>query len=294
LDTCLWLINNCIQIKKRKAFLFYARIVDVNKKCIFLDCDGTLFDVPRGMSRYSDKTKYAVEELKKAGHYVFIATGRCKCLLPDFIIDLNPTGFITTNGAYAYMGNSEIFSLPMKDESIELIKNYCKQHDGVYFLEAQDTIHVKDIKNPLLRDFVNTWGTGYSIYTEDLPTNKIYLMMAAFDSEEKCSQAIKDLGDKVDIRRQYGYTSFDIGDFNHDKGQGVKAVLNYLNIDKKDAYAFGDGANDMEMIQAVEESYAMANGFEELKKVAKYIAPDCLEDGFYKMMVKDGLIKPIE
>ena len=37
--------------------------------------------------------------------------------------------------------------------------------------------------------------------------------------------------------------------------------------------------NDLELLQAAGESYAMANGHEDLKKAAKYICPSNDEDG---------------
>ena len=266
----------------------------MNKKVIFLDCDGTLFDVPRNMNKASDKTRYAIKELIKNGHLVFIASGRCKCLLPDDVVDLNPSGFITTNGAYAYMGDTVIFENPLKQESVQLLIDYCRENNGLCFLENQDYIYIRSLDDPLYLEFVDGWGVKHEIFKTDLSTNKWYLMMSAFRSEDECIRFENKLSDKLDIRRQYGFTSFDVSEYGIDKGLGVRKVLEYLNIDKKDAYAFGDGLNDLEMLQAVGESYAMENGNPKLKALAKNIAPDVLDDGFYQIMIQDGLIKPIK
>ena len=64
-----------------------------------------------------------------------------------------------------------------------------------------------------------------------------------------------------------------------------------FNINKKNAYAFGDGLNDIEMMQEVYNSYAMDNACMKLKQVSRFVAPDVLEDGFYQVMLKEGLIK---
>ena len=266
----------------------------MNKKVIFLDCDGTIFDVPRNMLHASNKTRYAIKELIKNGHLVFIASGRCKCLLPKDVADLNPSGFITTNGTYAYMKDKVIFEKPLKQESVNLLIDYCKQNNGLCFLESQDYIYIRSLDDPLYIDFVDTWGVDHQIFKDDVRTNKWFLMMSVFRSEDECIRFENKLSHQLDIRRQYGYTSFDVSDFGCDKGLGVRKVLEYLNIDKKDAYAFGDGLNDLEMLEAVEESYAMENGNIKLKALAKNIAPDVLDDGFYQIMVQDGLIKPIK
>ena len=41
-----------------------------------------------------------------------------------------------------------------------------------------------------------------------------------------------------------------------------------LGIEKENTYAFGDGVNDVEMIQLVGHGVAMGNAVEELKEVA--------------------------
>lgn len=267
----------------------------MNRKIIFIDCDGTLFDVPRGMKSPSYKSHYAIKELINNGHLVFIASGRCRCLMNEDIISLNPTGFITTNGACAYSKDSTIFRKDIKQEAIYAVVDYCNKHNGLYYLENQNYILTKDVKDPLHIKFVNDWGVNASSFTDDEHLTSPYqLMMTVFHNEQDCFDFEKAMIGIVDTRRQYGFTSFDVSDFGMDKGYGVRKVLEYYKIDKKDAYAFGDGLNDLEMLQEVEENYAMENGNPKLKALAKNIAPDVLDDGFYQVMVWEGLIKPIE
>lgn len=265
----------------------------MERKIVFIDCDGTLFDVPRGMKTASDKSRYAVKELIKNGHLVFIASGRCKCLMPKEVVSMNPTGFITANGAYAYNNDGVIFSNDLKEESVKTIVDYCNEHNGTYYLECQEFINTRDLNNQLHKEFVETWGIP-NVFSESLGDGKFQLMMAAFNSEQECFEFEKAMAGKLDLRKQYGFTSFDVSDFGLDKGYGVKKVLEYYGIDKKDAYAFGDGLNDFEMLEAVEESYCMENGNPKLKALAKNIAPDVLDDGIYRVLVQDGLIKPID
>ena len=267
----------------------------MNRKIIFLDCDGTLFDVPRGMLKASDKTRYAIKELIKNGHLVFIASGRSKCILPKDIVSLEPSGFITANGACAYTKDEIIFRTDIKNYSVDAVVRYCNEHNGVYYLETQDYIATRDINDQLHKKFVNTWGVDKTVFKSNKVCNDKYqLMMAAFDNKEDFEGFAQEMSTIVDVRKQYGFDSYDVSDFGLDKGDGVREVLKYYGIDKKDAYAFGDGINDIEMLEEVEESYAMANARPEVLKIAKHIALDVLKDGFYEAMVKEGLIKSIE
>lgn len=265
-----------------------------NRKIIFLDCDGTLFDVPRGMLFASDKSKYAISELIKKGHLVFIATGRCKCIVPDDIRKLNPSGFITQNGAYCFNDKEVIYQHNMDPFLVKSIIDYCDSHNGVYCLETPDYIYSKDLNDELLVDFVTTWGIGLkSFKIIDESYKCCQMIMNAFENDEECDKFYELFKDKLDVRKQYGFTSFDLSSKEISKGSAVKQILDYYHIDESDAYAFGDGLNDVEMLKSVTNSYCMANGNELLKKEARYIAPDVLNDGFYLTMVDLGLIDPI-
>lgn len=266
----------------------------MNQKIIFLDCDGTIFDVPRGMPTASKYTKYAISELIKNGHLVFIASGRNQCLLPEDVVDLKPSGFITTNGAYAYIGDKVIVDMPMKQEDIDEVSAYCELTGGVCYFEPQDIIEVQNMHTIIHQEFVDTWGVPHRLFEDGRSNKPCYLIMTAFENEKDCVAFELNLSSKVDVRKQYGFTSFDVSSKGMDKGVGVLKVLEYLNMSKEDAYAFGDGLNDAEMLLAVKHSYAMENGDEKIKALASDIAPDVLDEGFYKVMLQEGLIKPLE
>lgn len=63
------------------------------------------------------------------------------------------------------------------------------------------------------------------------------------------------------------------------KGKAIVWLCERLGIAPDECMAFGDYLNDLELLQAVGESYAMANGHEALKQAAKYICPSNDEDG---------------
>ena len=75
-----------------------------------------------------------------------------------------------------------------------------------------------------------------------------------------------------------------------DKGKGVKAVAEYLNVPIEDTYGFGDSMNDLEMIETVGTSVCMENGAEALKKVSDVVCPAVTEDGLAKAFDQLGLL----
>ena len=58
-----------------------------------------------------------------------------------------------------------------------------------------------------------------------------------------------------------------------------------------ETFAFGDGINDLEMMQIVNYPIAMDNACMELKEIAYDITDDVLNDGFYNGLIKHNIIK---
>ncbi len=63
------------------------------------------------------------------------------------------------------------------------------------------------------------------------------------------------------------------------KGQALLALAEHLGCTAEQVMAFGDGLNDITMIQAAGTGVVMGNGFPEVKAVADRLAEDCDHDG---------------
>lgn len=55
-------------------------------------------------------------------------------------------------------------------------------------------------------------------------------------------------------------------------------------IDADQIMAFGDSENDLEMLELAGYSFAMENGEEKVKRMAKYIAPSNSEAGVLQVL----------
>lgn len=71
----------------------------------------------------------------------------------------------------------------------------------------------------------------------------------------------------------------DIIPSNGGKGLGVEKVLEYYHLKKEEALAFGDGTNDIEMLQAVGTGVAMGNATNDVKDIADDICGSVAKDG---------------
>lgn len=79
---------------------------------------------------------------------------------------------------------------------------------------------------------------------------------------------------------------FELAAMGSDKGSAVKYVCEKMGITKSDVITFGDGVNDVPMLEFADLSFAVANASEPAKRAAKGICPSNDEDGVAKMIEK--------
>lgn len=81
----------------------------------------------------------------------------------------------------------------------------------------------------------------------------------------------------------------DIIPANGGKGLGVEKVLAYYGLTKEQAIAFGDGTNDIEMLEAVGHGIAMGNATDDVKEIADDICGTASNDGIYHYCLEHHL-----
>lgn len=70
------------------------------------------------------------------------------------------------------------------------------------------------------------------------------------------------------------------------KSEGLKSVCQYLNVPPQNAVAFGDSANDIDMLRAAGLGVAMANAAPEVKDAADLTTASNDEDGVLRTLEK--------
>jgi len=264
------------------------------RNIIFVDIDGTIIDATRGLNEPTEKTKYAFRELRK-NNLVFIASGRSKSMMPKWMDELNPNGYVLCNGSVVMYEDKIIYEEAIDKEKVKHLVEYCKERHAACFLEDLDAIYVEDLNDPIFKKFLSTWRLDTSIFKEAKDKSfNTYIIMTAHGNEEECSDLKEKFENDFDIRRHKGFTSFDLNAFGINKGNGIKKTIHELNLDINNSYAFGDGINDVEMLKTVKHGILMKNCQKGLENLDFERCDDVLNDGLYYELIKRGLIKPME
>ena len=78
----------------------------------------------------------------------------------------------------------------------------------------------------------------------------------------------------------------DIANANVHKGTTVEHLQRLLNVTPEETMAFGDGYNDIELMERSTYSFAVRNAVQEVKDAANYITRSNQEDGVMKTIIQ--------
>jgi len=262
----------------------------MNQKIIFFDIDGTLFDPEIGVP---ENTKKAIQQLNDNGHIPIICTGRTKAMIPDDLIDIGFTGIVCGAGTYIEY-NGEI--IHHKVEGAEYAKHILallKEKQIKYIVEGPEYVYYdsSDVSEEygFAKSFVETIGKDKvkPIQNGNIRMNKISCSLTKYSDLESI---LPKLEEKFHLIRHQGTDFIELVPNGYNKATGIQKLINFLNIERENTYAFGDSTNDLEMLEYVEYGIAMGNSYPEVLEMAKYKTKSIKEDGIYYGLKEFGLI----
>ena len=257
-------------------------------KIIFFDIDDTLYI--KSQNQLAPNTKTALLALKSQGIILAIATGRGRCVFPpcinELIDDVGIELLITINGQYNEYQGKLLGHFPLTHQQIHSTTTYLQHKQIAYGYMSADEI-VGFNETPAMVDALTSLHIPYRIDNIDDFDKKtpVYQILAFYDN----NNVSLDLDDDLKTVRWH-ISGIDILDKHGSKARGIKLALNKLGLDMVDAWAFGDGLNDIEMLSSVGFGVAMGNAHPDLKSVADFICPNHTDDGIYQALVTLGII----
>ena len=254
-------------------------------KIIFFDIDGTLIDMTKKV--ISDKTVETLLRLKENGVKICIATGRAPGSVPKFDgVDFD--AFLTFNGSYCFNSSDVILSTPIPKADVEKMIENATRINRPVSIAGKDRV----VANGTDKDLSDYFGfakqeTPVSDDFDEVLKGEIYQMMMGGRKDEY-DDILKDV-ENARITAWWD-RAVDIIPANGGKGKGIEAILEYYGIDRSESMAFGDGGNDIEMLQTVGTGVAMGNALDNVKAIADEICGTSADDGIYHYCLENGLI----
>lgn len=282
-------------------------------KLIAIDLDGTM------LNQYgivTEKTKEAIKKIQKTGIEVIIASGRPIDSIKTIAREIQSEKyFISGNGAILYDIKKQeiIYENTLKKSKVLDIIKICEENSIFYTIYTEKEIiskslnfnvlyynkenlnkdeenktHINLVEN--IYDYVKNreekiikftiCDNNQAIFNSIMRKLKEIEEIEVLDVSHMSRKTIKQGTEEFEI--EYYYT--EISAQNVDKWSALEILSGKTGIKKEEIITIGDNINDKKMIENAGFGIAMKNGSPEVKKNARYIAPDNKEDGVAKVL----------
>ncbi|KJG21103.1 HAD family hydrolase [Photobacterium iliopiscarium] len=262
-------------------------------KLVALDMDGTLLSSDGTISAHN---KQAIAAAREQGTYVVLASGRPIEGMTWALKELN----MDSDNDFVLSYNASLVQRVASQEVVRsqtLIGSDAKAISAI----AQDLgvhVHAFSRRQGLITPEHNYYTdheakiNGLTITLADfseLDDNEEIMKVMIIDEEDRLEAAIAQL--PATLYQQYTIVRsapffLEFMHTNSNKGVGVKALADFLNIKQDEVIAMGDAGNDHHMIEFAGLGVAMGNATEATKAIANYITDTNNNSGVAQVIEK--------
>ncbi len=255
-------------------------------KVIAIDIDGTLLNSKKELT---ERTRLTLKKAQEQGVIVVLATGRPACGVSAFAEKLE----LSKYGGYvlSYNGGSivncksgeSIFDSILDPSFIPGLYEDVSRHGAAILSYEGDMIITEnpDFKYVKIESMVNNIPIKQVDSFVESITFPIVKCLALGEPElmAKVEIELKEkYGERLSIFRSEPFF-VEIASQGIDKGESLNRLMIHLGMTKDNLIAFGDGFNDITMIEYAGTGVAMANAQDVVKEVANLITLSNEEDG---------------
>ena len=245
-------------------------------KAVFFDVDSTMYY--HGIHDILPKTRAALSQLHEQGIRVGVATSRCRSELanmPAFFRDFPFDAIISDGGALIMEKDHILAAHYLKPALVAQVNAFARRYgrtfrystvDGNYF-SAMPKQSDKDIFFQL---YLNT--PQIKPYEQDDVLN-----ILLYAKEEQEIAELTQLLNGITFVSHGPVVEINAGSIN--KGEAISTLAKHWEISMDEIMSFGDGANDIEMIQMCGIGVAMGNGCDALKQAADFVSERIENEG---------------
>lgn len=260
------------------------------KHAVFFDIDGTLWDKHM---QVPESTVKAIRELRERGDYAFLCSGRSRAAIQakELLEDIGFDGIIAGCGTYIEYQGEVIFEKQLTEENLKHLLGILNKHHMPAIMEGREFLYADTRafgNDPYLAYLKRILGENFrelETCSGNFEVNKLSADFTHGDVE----------GMKRELSRDYelifhAVKVVEILPKGYSKAGGIQKICEHLGIDHENTYAFGDSANDIEMLGYVQFGIAMGNATEDAKQAADYVTDPLQEDGIWTGLRHFGLI----
>ncbi|MCS3532884.1 Cof-type HAD-IIB family hydrolase [Chryseobacterium sp. JUb7] len=258
-----------------------------NIKAVFFDIDGTLISLKTKV--IPESTQNAIKNLREKGIKVIVATGRSINDL-NHIKHIEFDGFLTFNGGYCMTIDGQVmFKQTIHPDDIKNLIDHSEKSSVSFSLMYEDKVRISHESPQVLELYTHVNLPVPPLYDrETLDIENVLQVNIFIDPENEVSFMQKVMPNSLSSR----WTSLfaDVNPGGISKQKGVEYFCEHFNIDVTETMAFGDGGNDISMLEFVEIGVAMGNAGDNVKEIADFVTEEVDNHGVEKALMHFGLL----
>lgn len=276
-------------------------------KLVFFDIDGTLLTERKKIPTSARK---AIQDLKNKGIIPVIATGRAPFRIDEILASLDIQTHITLNGQYVVYEGEVIHQNPLSVDSVKRLALAAETNkQRIAFCGSDEILGTSMVtfgQKGLLKKMIQRVPIAppkkvMQLVTKYVGSSKrVKPILPHYYENRVIYQCIIHTTEEYDAFYQEAFPdchftrwnpySVDVISKGMSKAVGIQKLIEHIGIDMSETVAFGDGLNDIEMLQTVGMGIAMENGRVELKEIADDVTASPENHGILKGLQKLHLL----
>lgn len=250
-------------------------------KLVAVDMDGTFLDSKQQYDRERFARLY--QQMKAQDIHFVVASGNQYHQLAGFFEPWkDEIGFVAENGSWVLDGLQEVFAVSISHEQASQVMRAIHEADQQYGLFGyvicgKKSAYVLRRYSDRYFQIMQHWYTKLEWVDDFAQIDDDILKFAVnvkpedtFDAQDFLMKRIGQILKPVTS----GHGAIDLIVPGYHKAHGIALLASRWQLDAKQCVAFGDGENDIEMLQWAGYGYAMANASETVKAAVALRAPD--------------------
>ena len=260
-------------------------------RMIAFDLDGTLLTTDK---RLTDETRRTLEQAAKRGILLVPATGRPLTGMPAEVLGIAGVRYaITANGARVVSAEDgkilreKLISVEKARKVLDIYGEYDTlreiYYDGQGYMEARQMEQLDHyVPDPNMAQYMRNTRKCVpdlmeKVRQENRAMDKVQAVFACAGEKEQAFRRIREM-EGVEATGALSY-NIEVTAGGINKGEALLWLAGELGIDREEILAFGDGANDADMIRAAGIGAAMEVSVPEVRAAADILAGSNDEDG---------------
>ena len=234
------------------------------------DLDGTLLAPNHQLSDFSKQT---LKDLHNKGYTFIFATGRHHIDVAGIREQVGiPAYMITSNGARVHdQHNQLMYSNNVPGELIKSVIDTIKVDPEMFIHIYRDNDWMLDRDDEMLRDYHQDSGFSYTLFdTNNPPTEGVAKLFFSHPEQnhEYLATFEKKLNDQFGDSLNIAFSTpwcLEVMAADVSKGDALKVVAESMGLKLENCIAFGDGMNDVEMLQMAGKGLVMETSHQRVK-----------------------------